>query len=101
MIARTWLGCATAANAPAYAKHFTETVVPQLKALTGHRGAWLLRRKTGDEVELVALTLWDSRASIKAFAGSDIDRAHVEPRARAVLSSFDDVVDHYEVVYGD
>ena len=100
MIARTWRGRATAANAPAYVKHFTETVVPQLKALPGHRGAYLLRRETGGEVELVALTLWESRAAIEAFAGQDIGRAHVEPQARAVLTSFDDFADHYEIAYG-
>src|SRR6478735_4443811 len=91
MIARTWRGRATAANAPAYVKHFTETVIPQLKALPGHRGAYLLQRELDGEVDLVALTLWESRASIEAFAGQDIGRAHVEPQARAVLASFDDV----------
>ena len=100
MIARTWRGRATAANAPAYVKHFTETVVPQLKALPGHRGAYLLRRELDGEVELLATTFWESRASIEAFAGKDIGRAHVEPQARAVLASFDDVADHYEVAYG-
>ena len=100
MIARTWRGRATAANAPAYVKHFTETVVPQLKALPGHRGAYLLRRERDGEVELVALTLWESRASIERFAGKDIGRAHVEPQARAVLASFDDFAEHYEVACG-
>jgi heme-degrading monooxygenase HmoA len=100
MIARTWRGRATAANAPAYLKHFTETVVPQLKTLPGYHGAYLLRRETGGEIELVALTLWESRASIEAFAGQDIGRAHVEPQARAVLTSFDESADHYEVAYG-
>ena len=97
MIARTWRGRATPQNAPAYVKHFTETVVPQLKSLPGHRGAWLMQRAAGGEVELVALTLWDSRASIEAFAGCDISRAHVEPQARAVLASFDDFAEHYEI----
>lgn len=100
MIARTWRGRATAANAPAYVKHFTATVVPLLEALPGHRGAYLLRREIEGEVELVALTLWESRAAIEAFAGRDIGRAHVEPQARAVLTSFDDFAEHYEVAYG-
>jgi heme-degrading monooxygenase HmoA len=99
MIARTWRGRATPQNAPLYVKHFTETVVPQLKALPGHRGAWLMQREVGGEVELVATTLWESRTSIEAFAGADIGGAHVEPQARAVLSSFDDFADHYEVAY--
>ena len=100
MIARTWRGRATAANASVYVRHFTETVVPQLKALPGHCGAWLMQRPLDGEVELVALTLWESRAAIEAFAGEDISRAHVEPQARAVLASFDDFADHYEVAYG-
>lgn len=100
MIARIWRGRATPQNAPAYVKHFTETVVPQLTVLPGHRGAWLMRREMDGAIELVALTLWESRAVIEAFAGSDISRAHVEPQARAVLSSFDDHADHYEVAYG-
>jgi heme-degrading monooxygenase HmoA len=100
MIVRTWRGRATAANAPAYVRHFTGTVVPQLKALPGHRGAWLMQREIDGEVELVSTTLWESRAAIEAFAGKDIGRAHVEPQARAVLSAFDDFAEHYEVAYG-
>jgi heme-degrading monooxygenase HmoA len=99
MIARIWRGRATAGNAPAYVRHFAETVVPALEALPGHRGASLLQREVDGEVELVALTFWESRAAIEAFAGSDISRAHVEPQARAVLVSFDDFADHYEVAY--
>ena len=98
MIARTWRARTTAANAPVYAKHFTDTVVPQLKSLSGHRGAHLLRRDSGSRVEFVALTLWDSRSSIEAFAGKDISRSHVEPAGQAALESFDDFADHYDVV---
>jgi heme-degrading monooxygenase HmoA len=99
VIARTWRGRATAQNATAYVKHFTDTVVPALKKLPGHSGAWLMQREVDGLVELVALTLWQSRASIEAFAGDDISRAHVEPEGRAVLTSFDDFADHYEVAY--
>src|SRR6201996_574889 len=100
MIARTWRARATVAKAPLYAKHFTETVVPQLKTLPGHRGAYLLRRELDSGIEFVALTLWESRASIEAFAGKDISRSHVEPEGKAALESFDDFADHYEVVHG-
>jgi len=99
MIARTWRGRATSQDAPAYVRHFTETVVPQLKSLPGHRGAWLMQRQVAGEVELVALTFWESRAAIEAFAGHDIGRAHVDPAARAVLTSVDEFAEHYEVAY--
>jgi heme-degrading monooxygenase HmoA len=100
MIARTWRARTTPAKAPAYAKHFTEAVAPHLENLAGHKGAWLLHREVDGTTEFVAVTLWDSRKVIEAFAGKDIGRAHVEPEGRAALESFDDFADHYEVAYG-
>ena len=99
MIARIWRGRAKGANAEAYARHVTQTVFPTLPAIAGYRGAYLLRRETPEGTEFLALTLWDSLASIKAFAGADVERAVVEPAARAVLSDFDDFVRHYEVAH--
>ena len=77
----------------------TETVFPSLTELAGHRGAWLLRREAGGRTEFLAVTLWESRQSIEAFAGPDIDKAIVEPEARAVLVAFDDFATHYEVAF--
>ena len=99
MIARLWRGrAADAINAEAYARHATDTVFPLLRGLAGHRGAYLLRRDTDGGTEFLAVTLWESRQSIAAFAGSDISKAVVEPEARAVLSRFDDFATHYDVV---
>ncbi len=99
MIARTWHAQAQPEKADAYAAHFTGAVVPALKALAGHRGALLLRREIEGCVEFTALTLWESRSSIEAFAGEDISRAHIEPEGRAALSMYDDFASHYEVVF--
>lgn len=99
MIARTWYGTATVAKADAYYRHFTTEVAPRLKDIPGHRGAYLLRRKAGGQVEFLAITLWDSIESIKNFAGANPEVAVVEPEARAALVSFDDLVRHYEVAY--
>src|SRR6202008_3232504 len=89
MIARLWRGqAADTANADAYARHTTGTVYPSLTRLTGYRAAYLLRRDFDGGTEFIALTLWDSRHSIEAFAGGDISKAVVEPEARAVLSHF-------------
>ncbi len=97
MIARLWRGRAETAEADGYFRHFAETVVPSLKNLEGHRGAWLLRREVEGRTEFLAVTLWRSRHSIEAFTGPDISTSVVEPEARAVLSSFDDFATHYEV----
>ena len=99
MIARIWRGVAPSANADAYDQHFTTNVAPHLKTIAGHKGAWLLRRDTKGGVEFLAVTLWDSLESIKRFAGPDPEIAIVEPEARDALSSFDDVVRHFEVAY--
>lgn len=99
MIARLWRGQATNAQADAYFRHVTGTVFPSLKDLAGHRGAWLLRRQAEGQTEFLALTLWESLNSIRAFAGDDIATAIVEPEARAVLADFDDFARHYEVAF--
>lgn len=100
MITRIWKGRALLANAAAYHSFVTQHVFTQLTALEGHRGAFLLRRDAGDHAEFMAVTLWDSLQCIRAFAGDSLENAVVEPEARAVLSSFDDFVTHYEVVHG-
>jgi heme-degrading monooxygenase HmoA len=97
MIVREWRAVASKANAETYIRYFDQKVVPALNTLDGSRGAWLMHRDDDGDVELVALTLWQSRDSIRAFAGPDIGRAHVEPEAQAVLARFDDFVTHYEL----
>jgi len=96
MIVRMWRGRARAENADAYERFVTTKVFAELPAVAGHRGAYLLKRTIGDEVEFIAVTLWESLASIRSFAGDAIERAVVEPEARTVLSSFDDFVRHFE-----
>ena len=99
MIARLWRGQATPEKAPHYQRHFTEHVVPHLKELDGHRGAYLLRHAGDGNVEFLAVTLWESIDSVRAFSGQDPNVAIVEPEGRAALSSFDEVARHYEIVY--
>jgi heme-degrading monooxygenase HmoA len=100
MIARLWRGqTATAANAEAYFQHLSGAVFPSLKDLAGHRGAWILRREVDGRCEFLAVTLWETRQAIEAFAGADIDKAIVEPEGRAVLAEFDDFARHYEVAF--
>ena len=100
MIVRSWSGRATVDNAHRYARHFIEAVLPRLDALPGFAGASLLRRSAAGEIEFVVLTYWESMEAVARFAGPSPDVAVVDPEARAVLTSFDDTVLHYEVVGG-
>ncbi|CAN5406821.1 hypothetical protein BH10PSE6_BH10PSE6_52870 [soil metagenome] len=99
MIVRIRRGQAAADKADAYFKHVTATVFPELKALAGHQGAWLLRREVDGQSEFLAVTFWESLDSIRSFAGDEIGTAIVEPEARAVLSDFDDFARHYELAF--
>lgn len=98
MFMRMWKARSTARQAGAYVEHATRKVFPKVRAIKGHRGEYLLRREVEGDVELVVLTLWDSMEAVKRFAGPDPGKAVVEPEARAVLSSFDEYVTHFEVV---
>ena len=99
MIARIWRGWAVGANVAAYRRHFEQAVRPHLAALPGFCGCLLLEGASGDDVEteITAVTLWHSLDDIRAFAGTDIAVARVEPAARAVLARFSETVEHREV----
>jgi heme-degrading monooxygenase HmoA len=98
MIMRMWKARAMARRAEDYVQHATKVVFPKVSAIEEHRGAYLLRRQAEDDVELMVLTFWDSMEAIPRFAGPEPSKAVVEPEARAVLSSFDEYVTHFEVV---
>ena len=98
MIVRMWKARSTPKQAAAYIEHASKTVFPKVRSIQGHRGDYLLRRELEDGVELVVLTFWDSLEAIRKFAGSEPDKAVVDPEARAVLTSFDEYVTHFEVV---
>jgi heme-degrading monooxygenase HmoA len=59
-----------------------------------------LRRDSADRVEFAVLTLWESLAAIRTFAGDDHETAVIPPAARRVLGGFDERVTHYEVAIG-
>lgn len=97
MIARVWRGWTSAANADAYQQHFQSEVLRHLDQIDGLRDAQLWRREHGRQVEFVTVTTFDSIESVRGFAGSDYERAVVEPQARRVLDRFDERCQHYQV----
>jgi heme-degrading monooxygenase HmoA len=97
VIARLWHGWTTPGNADAYEEHLRAIVLPGIRRIEGHRGAYLLRRVVGEEVEFVTITLFESLDAVRAFAGNDVEAAVVPPAARELLSHFDDRSVHYEI----
>lgn len=101
MIARVWSARTTPQNWPAYERHFNQSVLPELRAISGYMGANLLKRSDAGEIEITVLTLWRSLEAIDAFAKPDREAAVVAPHAASVLTSYDRRVRHYEVAVID
>lgn len=99
LILRMWRAHATPLKSGEYVEHATRRVFPALRAIEGHRGAYLLRRAVDGAVEFVVLTLWDSMEAVRKFTGPKPEKAVVEPEARAALTDFDESVTHFEVVH--
>jgi len=99
MILRLWKAHSTVERASEYIQYATTKVFPALSAIEGHRGAYLLRRTLDGGSEFVVLTLWQSMAAVRRFAGDNPEKAVVDPPARAMLASLDDSVAHFEVVH--
>jgi len=99
MISRLWHGWTSRANADAYENLLRAEVLPGIHRVRGFKGAQLLRRDAGEEVEFVTITLFDSMEAVKEFAGEDYEVAVVPPRARKLLARFDARSAHYATVF--
>ena len=97
MIARIWRGAVRQADGDAYAEYMRGTGVAGYAKTPGNRGVWMLRRDVGDRTEFVMLTLWDSLAAVKAFAGEDYETAVFYPDDDRFLVERDLAASHYEV----
>jgi heme-degrading monooxygenase HmoA len=97
MIARLWSARTTPQNSPAYQRHFKDSVLPELRGISGYIGANLLKREIDGQVEIIVITLWTSFEAIDAFAKPDREAAVVASHAAAVLTTYDRRVRHYEV----
>jgi antibiotic biosynthesis monooxygenase (ABM) superfamily enzyme len=98
VITRVWHGWTTSENADAYEELLRTKILPGIHRVEGYRGADLLRRSVGDEVEFITLTRFDSMDAVRAFAGEDYERAVVIDEADRLLSHYDKRSAHYETV---
>jgi len=99
VIGRVWHGWTTSENADAYESLLKNEIFIGIRnrQTPGYRGIHLFRRNVGDEVEFVTVMWFDSMEAVRAFAGEDYEAAVVPPKARALLSRFDERSQHYEV----
>jgi heme-degrading monooxygenase HmoA len=97
MIARVWHGWTKPQNADAYESLLRDDMFPSIRQIEGSRGAYLLRRETGEEVEFVTITLFSSLDAVQRFAGPDYEAAVLHAKAHALLSRYDAKSVHYEI----
>lgn len=98
MIAREWTGSVRREDGDTYGRYIIDTGFAEYTETPGNRGAWLLRRDEPDRTTFVALSLWESREVIQAFAGDDIEAAHLYPEDERYLVDGRSTVAHYDVV---
>ncbi len=99
MIGRIWHGWTTPGNADAYDALLQKEIFVGIRArkIPGFRSIQLFRRNLGAEEEFVTIMWFDSLDAVREFAGEDYEQCVVPPKARALLSRFDERSQHYEV----
>jgi heme-degrading monooxygenase HmoA len=101
MIARLWSARTTKANSTKYLEHFWGSMVPTLRKVDGYLSATVLVRSSGDLVEILVTTIWQSLEAIDKFAAPDRTAAVVAKEAVDLLTDYDRHVRHYEVAQLD
>jgi heme-degrading monooxygenase HmoA len=98
MIVRLWHGRVPNPKAPAYRDFLNARALPDYRSVPGNLGAHILERAEGEVTHFVTMTLWESMAAIRGFAGQDVELARYYPEDREFLLEFEASVVHYEVV---
>ena len=98
MIARIWKGVVREADKDIYHEYLKKTGLNEYASTPGNRGVYTLRRVFEGKCEFLLLTLWDSWDAIKAFAGSDYEKAVYYPEDDRYLLEKQSLVEHYEVL---
>jgi heme-degrading monooxygenase HmoA len=97
MIARIWHGKTKSSDATAYLEYLFKSGIPAYRAMSGNRGAWVLRQIDGDVAHFITLSFWESRDAIVAFAGANPEVAKYYPEDEKYLREFEPTVTHYEL----
>jgi antibiotic biosynthesis monooxygenase (ABM) superfamily enzyme len=99
MISRVWHGWTKPEHADTYETLLRSEILPGIHRVPGFRGATLLTRRDGAEVEFVTITRFDDMDAVRAFAGDDYERAVIAPAARPILTHYDERSTHYETAF--
>lgn len=98
MIARIWRGATRESDKDRYLEYLRETGIAEYRATPGNLGVLVLRQVREGKASFLLLTLWESEAAVRAFAGADVERAVYYPEDEAYLVERGETVEHFEVV---
>ena len=98
MIARLWRGLVPEARAEAYLRYLETTGLKEYRSTRGNRGVYVLRRIERGRAEYLLVSLWESMAAIRRFAGDDVEKAVYYPEDEEFLLELEPKVVHYEVL---
>jgi heme-degrading monooxygenase HmoA len=100
MISRVWHGWTNRENADAYEELLRKEIFGNIakRQIHGYHGIHLLRRDVENGAEFVTIMWFDTLDAVRAFAGDEYEVAVVPPKARRLLSRFDAISAHYNVV---
>lgn len=99
MISRIWHGYTVLKNADAYENLLREEVFAGIESrrIPGFLDIQMLRRPLENEVEFITIMRFKDINAVREFAGEDYEVSVVPPKARQLLSRFDERSQHYEI----
>jgi len=97
MIARIWRGITLKEKADDYLSYLQGTGLKDYAATPGNRGVTVLRREQGEHCEIMLISLWDSIAAVREFAGQNVDESVYYPEDDQYLLQMEPLVRHYDV----
>ena len=100
MIARTWRGWTSAADADRYLDYLEQTGLSAYRGTDGNRGALALRSFDGDRAEVLLVSFWDSMEAVRRFAGDEPEVAVFYAEDDHFLVDRETRVRHFEVLSG-
>lgn len=98
MIARIWHGMVPQEKATDYGNYLSDFGMRDYGSIPGNRSAYVLQRVEEGLVHFMLVSFWESRQSIEAYAGADIEQAHYYPYDLECLVDPEPNVAHYEVL---
>lgn len=100
-VARVWHGRTSESKAKEYTAYLNEAGIPKIRSVPGNLGVQLFRRIENGVSDFVVISYWDSRDTIKQFAGEDIEKTHHLPRDPEFLLELEPTVKHYDIIVNE